>query len=227
MAIKQQHPLTKEDFEAALVSQRLSISEVSRETGIPRHIVSHFRNYGDGMKPEQLAKLRDYLEDLGVEFTDEEKTPSRAVAPGINSLNPQLSVGLKVEHYFPISNSISDEVVREAMYIMEENDARLVALLQTKLEHKEGFFSDGDLTDETKATLQETFALLASNYITFRMLRGWRALNVEPATDKPETVRDMVLQTFMQPLIDAGLIAAPQVAEKDHDEASEKDEVEA
>lgn len=221
MAIKQQHTLTKEDFEAALVTLRLSVSEVSRESGIPRHVVSHFRNYGDGLKPEQAARLRDWLESKGVEFTDEVDAPARRSVPGMDSLNPQLSVGLKVEHHFPISNNVPDEVIREALYIMEENDARLVLLLQTKLERNGGLFGNEDLTDEAKATLQETFALLAGNYITFRMLRGWPALNVQPSTEKPETVRDMVLQTFMQPLIDAGLIAAPQATvepEVDEDE---------
>jgi hypothetical protein len=74
MAIKQHPVLTKEDFEQAIVTQRLSVSEVSRESGIPRHVVSHFRNYGDGLKPEQAAKLRDYFESLGVEFTDAQDT---------------------------------------------------------------------------------------------------------------------------------------------------------
>ncbi len=73
MAVVQKATLTKEDFESAVVTLRLSVSEVARETGIPRHIVSHFRNYGDGMKPEQVAKLRDYLESKGVEFDDEKK----------------------------------------------------------------------------------------------------------------------------------------------------------
>jgi hypothetical protein len=208
MAIKQPTVLTKEDFESAVVTLRLSVSEVARETGIPRNIVSHFRNYGDGMKPEQVAKLRDYLESKGVEFDDEKKPTTTDAAPGIASLNPQLSVGLKVEHYFPLSNNIADEVIREAMFIMDENDARLAVLLQTKLERESVLFGEGDLTEETKAALQETFALLAGNYITFRMLRGWRALNVQPSTEKPETVRDMILQTFMQPLVDAGLIVA-------------------
>jgi hypothetical protein len=218
MAIKQQPVLTKQDFETALVTLRLSVSEVSRESGIPRHIVSHFRNYGDGLKPEQAAKLRDWLEEKGIEFTEEEspeaQQPAADPAPGVSSLNPQLGVGLKVEHHFPISNNITDEVIRDAMYIMEENDARLMLLLQTKLERNDGFFADGDLTEETKATLQETFALLAGNYITFRMLRGWPALNVQPTTEKPQTVRDMVLQTFMQPLVDAGLIVAPEHVEE-------------
>lgn len=224
MAIKpQQQPLTKEDFEAALVSKRLSVSEVARETGIPRHIVSHFRNYGDGLKPEQAAKLRDWLESEGVEFTDEEEATSPS-QPTIASLHPQLGVGIQQVHHFPISSNIPDEVIRDAMYIMDENDARLMLLLQTKLERNGGIFGNGDLTEEAKATLQDTFALLAGNYITFRMLRGWPALNVQPTTDKPETVRDMVLQTFMQPLIDAGLIAAPQATEELTAEADEKEE---
>lgn len=128
MAVKQKRAVTKTDFETALVTHRLSVSEVSRVTGIPRHIVSHFRGYGDGMKPEQLAKLRDYLEELGVEFSDEDETTAQQAAPGVSSLNPQLSVGLKVEHHFPISNNIPDHVVREAMNMMEDNDARLVVL---------------------------------------------------------------------------------------------------
>lgn len=213
MAIKQQPVLTKDDFEAALVTLRLSVSEASRETGIPRNIVSHFRNYGDGLKPEQAAKLRDWLEDKGVEFTDEEKSidPSQ---PTIASLHPQLGVGIQQVHHFPISSNIPDEVIRDAMYIMDENDARLMLLLQNKLERNGGFFGDGELTEETKATLQEAFALLAGNYITFRLLRGWPALNVQPTNDKPQTVRDMILQTFMQPLIDAGLIIAPEQTEE-------------
>ena len=207
MAIKQKSALTKEDFEAAIVTLRLSVSEVSRESGIPRHIVSHFRNYGDGMKPEQLAKLRDYFESQGVEFDETEETfAHEAHGTGVDSLSPHLSVGLKIEHFFPISNTIADEVVRDSMSMMEENDARLSVLLKTKAERESGFFGDGELTEDTQAALQETFALLANNYLIFRMLRGWRALNQPPADENFKTVRDMLMETFKQPLIEAGLI---------------------
>ncbi len=212
MAIKKQSILTKEDFEAALVELRLSVSEVSRETGIPRHIVSHFRNYGDGLKPEQSAKLRDFFEANGVEFTDEEE-PAPASKSAITSPNPRLDAALKVEHFFPISNTIPDEVIGNAMDIMEEADARLLALLKTKIEREEGIFSDGEFTEETKAALQEVFALMAGNYLVFRMLRGWRAFNVKPTTENPETVRDLIFSTFEQHLIDAGLIE-PEWTEK-------------
>jgi transcriptional regulator with XRE-family HTH domain len=218
MAIKKTEILSLADFNQAVVKLRLNVTEVAKELGIPRTYLSEFRNGDRVLRPEQLAKIRDYFETKGIEFDDEKKPTTPDAAPGIASLNPQLSVGLKVEHYFPLSNNIADEVIREAMFIMDENDARLAVLLQTKLERESVLFGEGDLTEETKAALQETFALLAGNYITFRMLRGWRALNVQPSTEKPETVRDMILQTFMQPLVDAGLIVAdPQPAETEEE----------
>lgn len=210
MAIKKQLVITKEDFEAALVTLRMSVSEVSRESGLPRHIISHFRGYGDGLKPEQAAKLRDFFESKGVEFTDEEDAAPAATQgsqqAAIASLNPRLDAALKVEHFFPISNAIPDEVIGNAMDIMEEADARLLVLLKTKIEREDGFFTDGEFAKETKAALQEVFALMAGNYLVFRMLRGWRAFNVKPSTENPETVRDVVFSTFKQSLIDAGLI---------------------
>jgi len=221
MAIKKQTALTKGDFEAALVTLRLSVSEVSRESGIPRHIVSHFRNYGDGLKPEQAAKLQDFFESKGLEFTDDEEDEElsqTAQSHSVASPSPRLDASLKVEYFFPLSNNIPDDVICNAMDIMEENDARLAVLLKGKAEHDEGFFSDGALTEETQAALQETFALLAGNYVIFRMLRGWRAFNQPPADENSKTVRDMLLETFKQPLIDAGLIDADMEPEPEVDE---------
>lgn len=213
MAIKKQSIFTKEDFEAALVELRLSVSEVSRESGLPRHIISHFRGYGDGLKPEQAAKLRDYFESKGIEFSDEEDTASERATTSqgnqqaaITSPNPRLDAALKVEHFFPLSNAIPEGVIGNAMDIMEEADARLLVLLKTKIERESSIFSEGEFTEETKAALQEVFALMAGNYLVFRMLRGWRAFNVNPTTEKPETVRDMIFDTFKPHLIDAGLI---------------------
>lgn len=213
MAIKKSSILTMGDFNAALVELRLTVSDICRETGLPRGSVSHFRNYGDGLKPEQSAKLRDFFESKGVEFTDEEDAaPGRSVAiqgsqqATITSPNPRLDTALKVEHFFPISNAIPDDVIGNAMDIMEETDARMLVLLKTKIERESGIFGKSEFTEETKAALQEVFALMAGNYLVFRMLRGWRAFNVKPATENPETVRDMIFETFKQHLIDAGLI---------------------
>lgn len=221
MAIKQQPVLNKEDFEAALITLRLSVSEVARESGIPRHVVSHFRNYGDGLKPEQAAKLRDFLESKGVEFTVEAEAPASTQPSTVASPSPRLDASLKVEYFFPLSNNIPDEVIGNAMDIMEENDARLAVLLKAKAEREQGFFGDGELTEETEAALQETFALLAGNYVIFRMLRGWRAFNQPPADENSKTVRDMLLETFKQPLIDAGLIEPDAKPAEEVEEAEE------
>ena len=52
MAIRKKTVLSKEDFEGALVTLRLSVSEVQRDTRIPRGSLSQFRNYGEGLRPE-------------------------------------------------------------------------------------------------------------------------------------------------------------------------------
>lgn len=209
MAIKKTEILSLADFNHAVVKLRLNVTEVAKELGIPRTYLSEFRNGDRVLRPEHLAKIRDYFETKGIEFTDEvEAATPAAQSPSVASHSPRLDAALKVEHFFPLSNNIPDEVIGNAMDIMEENDARLAVLLKTKAEHETGFFGDGDLTEETQAALQETFALLAGNYVIFRMLRGWRAFNQPPADENSKNVRDMLLETFKQPLIDAGLIEA-------------------
>lgn len=68
MAIKQTETLSRADFDEAMVRQRLNVSEVARDTGIPRTYLSEFRNGDRKLRPEMLAKLRDYFESKGVEF---------------------------------------------------------------------------------------------------------------------------------------------------------------
>lgn len=205
MAIKQPITLTKEDFEAALVTLRLSVSEVSRETGIPRHIVSHFRNYGDGMKPEQAAKLRDFFESKNIEFTEEDES-APASQSAATSTPQRLNVMQAVRYLIRVGDTISDDVLENAQNLLEDNDTQIGVLLRMKAEREDGFFGPGEFTDQTIEVLQEAFTLMAANYIFLRMVSGWRALNVKPTTEEPETVRDVVFNTFKQPLIDAGLI---------------------
>lgn len=196
MAIKDMEYLSREDFNQAVVRLRLNITEISKELGIPRTYLSEFRNGDRQLRPEMLGKLRDFFESKGIEFSDMPETPSQAP--------------------FSINKSIPAETIRNALDMMEENDARLVALMKSKIERVDGFLGlgEGELTDETTEALQETFALLAGNYLVFRMLRGWPALKLSPTSENPETVRDMILTTFNQLLIDSGLIASPDEGEE-------------
>lgn len=211
MAVKQQHPLTKEDFEAALASQRLSVSEVARETGIPRHIVSHFRNYGDGMKPEQLAKLRDYLEGLGVEFTDEEPpeaaTPQPA-APQALRLPAILSddgltqrTALVCRHFF-IDERINDDQITEAGERILESFQQAKALLDVKLETQ--MLSDS-YDEETETKLRELWGHLARIGLVSLHLQGRVLIDQERfanpiQVNKPATLGDLLFVHYRDAL---------------------------
>lgn len=178
MAIKQNQPLTKGDFEAALITQRLSVSEVARETGIPRHIVSHFRNYGDGLKPEQAAKLRDYLEGLGVEFTDESEaspTPQQAAPAQTFKMPLFLSddgltqrTALVCRHFF-VDERINEEQIKEAGERIQESFEQAKELLTVELVDRT--FSDGyDETTEIK--MRELWGHLARIGLVSLHLQG-------------------------------------------------------
>lgn len=206
MAIKQNPVLTKGDFETALVTQRLSVSEVARETGIPRHIVSHFRNYGDGLKPEQSTKLRDYFEGLGVEFTDEDETLAAPQLP--SSLQPlklpfilsddgltQRTV-LVCRHFF-IDERLNDEQLKEAGERIEDSFAQAKDLLGFELVTSWGSY---DEASETK--LRELWGHLARIGLVSLQLQGRilidqdRLLNGVLNDDKPKTVGDLLFNTY-------------------------------
>lgn len=208
MAIKPNQPLTKEDFEAALVTQRLSVSEVARETGIPRHIVSHFRNYGDGMKPEQAAKLRDYLEGLGVEFTEEQNTSTPQPTSQALQLPLILSddgltqrTALVCRHFF-IDERISDEQIEEAGDRILESFEQSKELMDVKLASR-AFSDDYDEATETK--LRELWGHLARIGLVCLHMQGRvlfdqaRFTNPQPAS-KPATLGDLLFNTYHEAL---------------------------
>ncbi|MDO8292622.1 MAG: hypothetical protein Q7T29_07135 [Gallionella sp.] len=230
MAIKQQPVLTKDDFEAALVTLRLSVSEVSRETSIPRHIVSHFRNYGDGLKPEQAAKLRDWLEDKGVEFTAEEETtdPSH---PTVEQPSSQQSLkmplilsddgltqrtALVCRHFF-VDERLTDEQIKDAGKRFEEGFSQAKELLGIELVRK--WPSDNyDETTETK--LRELWGHLARIGLLSLHLQGRVLINqerilansfAEDDKPKPITFGDLLSDTYSETV--AGLNASEGIVQ--------------
>jgi transcriptional regulator with XRE-family HTH domain len=220
MAIKQAEPLSRADFDEAMVRLRLSVSEVAKETGIPRTYLSEYRNGDRKLRPENLAKLRDYFEAKGIEFDDPEPTsaepPEVPAGKGITP-HPRLVAVQSVRFCFPLAESVPDDVVAKVMDQIEEGDARLLALFKENIERESGLFGPGDFTDEFTAMLQEAFSILASNYVLSRMLRGWTAFGVKPVTDDPKTLRDVLAETFAPILTDAGLFA-PQASEAAEEE---------
>ena len=235
MAIKQQPIITKADFEAALITLRLSVSEVSRESGIPRHQVSHFRNYGDGLKPEQAAKLRDWLESKGVEFTNEVKTPATLQPAGEQPPSQQplklpfiLSndgltqrTALVCRHFF-VDERITDDQIKEAGERILESFGQAKELMGVELVGE--FLSDGyDKTTDTK--LRELWGHLARIGLVSLHLQGRILIDQERITanivadgDKPEprTLGDLLFNSYRDAV--AGFSAAEQTAEIEEEE---------
>lgn len=209
MAIKSNHPLTKEDFEAALVTQRLSVSEVARQTGIPRHIVSHYKNYGDGLKPEQAAKLRDYLEGLGMEFTDDDGESLSPLASPHGLRLPAIltddgltqRTALVCRHFF-IDERINDEQIEEAGERILESFEQAKELMDVKLASR-AFSDDYDEATETK--LRELWGHLARIGLVCLHMQGRvlfdqaRFTNPQPAS-KPATLGDLLFNTYHEAL---------------------------
>jgi len=185
MAVKQKLILTKEDFEKAIVIRRLSVSEVSRETGIPRPVVSHFRNYGDGMKPEQVAKLRDFFESKGIQFAEE--TPAAPHPTGEQPSGPHpfrlpftLSDDglvqrtlLACRHFF-IDERLTEEQIEEAGKHFKEGYARAKELLDIDLQRE---WMSGDYDEDTATKLRELWGHLAGVGLLSLHLQGLVLVN--------------------------------------------------
>lgn len=215
MAIKKAEILPRADFDEAVVTLRLNVSEIAKETGIPRTYLSEFRNGDRKLRPEHQAKLRDYFEARGVVF-DEAREPEPPATAGDDpalSLHPRVQAVQGIRLHFPIADTVPAEIVNKAVEMMEDADARLAVLLKESVTREDVLFGEAGFTEEFKAALQEAFGLLAGNYVVFRMLRGWPAFGVKPVAEEPETLRDVLFSTFEQPLIDAGLIESEEGAE--------------
>ena len=239
MAIKQQPVLTKKDFEAALVTLRLSVSEVARESGIPRHVVSHFRNYGDGLKPEQTAKLRDYLESKGVEFTDDAEAPA---APQPTSEHPTTQQPIKTpfilsddgltqrtalvcRHFF-IDERITDDQIIEAGKRIEESFTQAKELMGVELGRE--WLSDN--FDEATATkLRELWGHLARIGLVSLHLQGRVLINQERILanslagydkPKPSTFGDLLSDTYSEIVAGAKSPEEAEPSETEEEEAA-------
>lgn len=199
MAIKKTVLLSKEDFENALVELRLSVSEIARVTGLPRQYISHFRTYGDGLKPEQVAKVRDYLEvklaenGMTLESAPETEDPA---ASDLKESPALRSTAIACLH-FAISPDIPAPDVLKIIRQIEDNEAQLEELLG-KDAKEAGLFGMGSQWDgETEADMQAAFGLMAENFVLHSLVQGKSFVYRD--TDEGEnakTVRDVMNDTF-------------------------------
>lgn len=204
MAIKKTVLLSKEDFENALVELRLSVSEVARETGLPRQYISHFRTYGDGLKPEQVAKVRDFIEsrlaENGMALESELDTDTPQPSPMEPALPTLDSVSLRRTSitciHFATSADIKPADLLKIVREMESNEVRLEELM-AKEAKEAGLFESGEWSAETAADMQEAIALMASNFVLFSLAQGKNFVYRDTAEGEDvKTVRDVMNDTF-------------------------------
>lgn len=171
MAIKQEYALTRAEFDEALVRLRLNVSEVAKETGIPRSYCSEFRNGDRQLRPEQLAKLKDYFESKGLVFetndSEPEKTPSIQTVTDLANLEGVQQTLLAVRH-LAIDQSLSNEEISNILKKVAANDQEAEQLFNEKVER--GIL--GNWSELTDASLKQVFGLFAANYVLIRHLQG-------------------------------------------------------
>ncbi|OIQ92426.1 hypothetical protein GALL_256470 [mine drainage metagenome] len=209
MAIKQEYALTRAEFDEALIRLRLNVSEVSRETGISRSYCSEFRNGDRHLRPEHLAKLKDYFESKGLVF---EYNSPKHEEPDAEILKAAAETFSPKRMTMQVSDAVSDETLLSTFKTMAENDDHLVKLLTTTIVRDEALFGTGELSEETLEGLRESFSLLAANYLLMRSLMGWPqigliASNINPATD---SVLGLIMNQAIESFKSAGLITEPQ-----------------
>lgn len=205
----------------------LSQADVAEATGLKRQYLSEFESdTAQRFAASQLRKLRTFYESKLIEARNAgeridlsfgEEDPASSSAPQGITPHPRLVAVQSVRFCFPLSDNVPDDVVAKVMDQIEEGDARLLALFKEQIKREDGFFSEGEFTDDFTALLQEAFSILASNYVLSRMLRGWTAFGVKPVTEDPKTLRDVLAETFGPILTDAGLFA-PQAGKADEEE---------
>ncbi|BCM23826.1 helix-turn-helix domain-containing protein [Methyloradius palustris] len=220
MAIKKEYALTRAEFDEAIVTLRLNVSEVSKETNIPRSYMSEFRNGDRQLRPEHLAKLKDYFESKGIVFEDSPPEPASHPPATLPNAPPLAAAPYK---FLPVYLDVDQPAVIKTQGVIQDNDARLAVLLQQTASRDDGFFSESEFSEDTQEALQEVFTLMAANYVLWRSLSGWPALGLSASGADPQTIKDIVFETFREALVKAGLFRDAPPDEPDEEAETEEE----
>lgn len=179
MAIKKAEILSRADFDEAVVTLRLNVSEIAKETGIPRTYMSEFRNGDRKLRPEHQAKLRDYFEAKGVVFEDSEDSkepdPESGAAPAAPTGKAQRSAIPFPAPAFhcPVSADLKPEHVKAISARLEAVTRRIAELLPKPLAYENWLLIRSDEpAEESRIEHAELVGLLAEEAILRRRLEG-------------------------------------------------------
>lgn len=219
MSVRQTDILSRADFDEAVVTLRLNVSDVAKETSIPRTYLSEFRNGDRKLRPEHQAKLKDFFESKGIEFdSDDDDEPGDPVVTP-SSPHPRLEVATVC--HFPVRREIAAETVRAVLDEIERNDNRIAELLALKAE-RHGTLIGEEFAGQTEEDIRELFALLGANYVFIRYLTGIK--NPLEQTTGGDTLQGVLTEVLRESIERAGLTAllpqAPSEDDADPEEAA-------
>lgn len=219
MPVKQPEILSRADFDAAVVMLRLNVSDVAKETNIPRTYLSEFRNGDRKLRPEHQAKLKDFFEGKGVEFDSDDDDESGA--PVVTPSSPHPRLGVATVCHFPVRQDIAAENVRAVIDEIDRNDDRIAELLAHKAERQNTLLGEG-FAGQTEDDIRELFALLGANYVLIRYLTGLS--NPLEQTTGIDTLQSVLTEALRESIERAGLTAllpqAPSEDDADPEEAA-------
>lgn len=174
-------------------------------------------SYVKQFEAERLRPSADFLKKISDYFTSQDVKPEKlaaeystggeiATAPraregrmsGMAAV-PQITV--ESRQCFYIAHGLPDALVDEFLSRWEKNEDRIAELFARRIQR--GLF--GDYNEESEAALQEVFALLAENFILFKLLTGWGI--IDKASDvTADSVAGVILTHY------ADIIRAKQTA---------------
>ncbi len=206
MTVKRQAVITKKDFAEALEELHVSVSGVSKETGIPRAYLSAFLNHGNQLSRECAAKLRDFFEGKGIEFLSDLDDAADPEDDTPASPHPRLTVG--AVFHFPVRGDLAPDLVRATVTEIDRNDARAAELLERKVTRR--LVSDESYSKETEGDIRELFALFGANWTLLRYLTGVKNPLAAPA--EKDTINQVLLDTVRESVERAGIATQDQAA---------------
>jgi hypothetical protein len=215
--LKNRNAITKADFEEALDYLGSSVSEVAKQTNIPRAYLSDLKNRNVRLRREHEEKLRTFLQDQDVELESDAPAGRRDPA-NKSSPHPAVEVAQVIRRSLTLDDTLDDDAIAAALKAQADRDARLSQLFAMKIKQADNsiasFFDGDDDTKKSKQAIDEARRLLAESYIAVGILRGLRGFKSAAPEGEPQTLGELLTKEHADALEAAGLIeSAPEPTE--------------
>lgn len=178
----------------------LTQSGLAKAAGVSTSYIKQFES-------ERLRPSQDFINHLTGYFTSQGITPEKLGAvysvsgkidtaptakPGrLSGMASVPQIQVSERQCFYISSDIPDAIAEELLTRWDQNEDRIAELFAKRV--TSGLFTR--YSEDAETLLQEVFALLAENFVIFRLLTGWQILEDADAV-KADTVAACILTHY-------------------------------